>query len=230
MSETMLMTLGIEDFFWARPLSTPLMVAVFAAVVLLSAFLYRRAWGLPLWLRVLLGVARLVALSLVVASLFEPTAVVNESHAQARALPVLIDVSESMSMKDPRKDAKDVTDAAAALGMLDGKDPEPERVAMQLDAGQRQAETDEHRLDRTVTRQRQQPDLGPDPQADADEQHETRQAEIDPGLKSAVVHALAVEVARGLLVGISTTTEPRLAHQFVGGGLQVNPAFDESAG
>lgn len=147
MSETMLMTLGIEDFFWARPLSTPLMVAVFAAVVLLSAFLYRRAWGLPLWLRVLLGVARLVALSLVVASLFEPTAVVNESHAQARALPVLIDVSESMSMKDPRKDAKDVTDAAAALGMLDGKDPEPERVAMQLDAGQRQAILSASRLD-----------------------------------------------------------------------------------
>ena len=143
----MLMTLGIEDFFWARPLSTPLMVAVFAAVVLLSAFLYRRAWGLPLWLRVLLGVARLVALSLVVASLFEPTAVVNESHAQARALPVLIDVSESMSMKDPRKDAKDVTDAAAALGMLDGKDPEPERVAMQLDAGQRQAILSASRLD-----------------------------------------------------------------------------------
>ena len=147
MPEAMLMTLGIEDFFWARPLSTPLMVAVFAAVVLLSAFLYRRAWGLPLWLRVLLGVARLVALSLVVASLFEPTAVVNESHAQARALPVLIDVSESMSMKDPRKDAKDVTDAAAALGMLDGKDPEPERVAMQLDAGQRQAILSASRLD-----------------------------------------------------------------------------------
>ncbi len=143
----MLMTLGIEDFFWARPLSTPLMVAVFAAVVLLSAFLYRRAWGLPLWLRVLLGVARLVALSLVVASLFEPTAVVNESHAQARALPVLIDVSESMSMKDPRKDAKDVAEAAAALGMLVGKDPEPERVAMQLDAGQRQAILSASRLD-----------------------------------------------------------------------------------
>lgn len=147
MPDAMLMTLGIEDFFWARPLSTPLMVAVFAAVVLLSAFLYRRAWGLPLWLRVLLGVARLVALSLVVASLFEPTAVVNESHSQARALPVLIDVSESMSMKDPRKDAKDVADAAAALGMLEGKDLEPERVAMQLDAGQRQAILSASRLD-----------------------------------------------------------------------------------
>ena len=77
MSDAMLMTLGFDDFFWARPLSTPLMVAVFAAVLLLSVFLYRRAWGLPLWLRVLLGVARLVALALVVASLFEPTGVVK---------------------------------------------------------------------------------------------------------------------------------------------------------
>ena len=66
MPEAMLMTLRFDDFFWARPLSTPLMIAVFAAVVLLSVFLYRRAWGLPLWLRVLLGLSRLVALALVV--------------------------------------------------------------------------------------------------------------------------------------------------------------------
>jgi hypothetical protein len=141
----MLMTLGFDDLFWARPLSTPLMVAIFAAVVLLSVFLYRRAWGVPLWLRVLLGVTRLTALALVVASLFEPTAVVSETHTQARTLPVLIDVSESMSMKDPRKDAEDVAAAAAALGMLEGE--EPDRVAMTLDADQRQAILSASRLD-----------------------------------------------------------------------------------
>jgi len=148
MPDSMLMTLGFDDFFWARPLSPPLMIAVFAAVVLLSIFLYRRGWGLPLWLRVLLGVARLVTLALVVASLFEPTAVVTESHTQARTLPVLIDVSESMSMKDPRKNADDVADAAAALGMLEGeKNLEPERVVMRLDADQRQAILSASRLD-----------------------------------------------------------------------------------
>lgn len=143
----MLMTLGFEEFFWARPLSTPLMIAVFAAVVLFSAFLYRRAWGLPQWLRVSLGVARLVALALVVASLFEPTAVVKETHTQARTLPVLIDVSESMSMIDPRKTSEDIAEAAAALGMPIGEDLEPERVAMLLDAGQRQAILAASRLD-----------------------------------------------------------------------------------
>ena len=51
MLSPLLMTLGSDAFFWARPLSTPLMIAVFVAVVLLSLFLYRRSWGLPLWLR-----------------------------------------------------------------------------------------------------------------------------------------------------------------------------------
>ena len=147
MPDAMLMTLGFDNFFWARPLSTPLMVALFAAVLLLSIFLYRRARGLPLWLRVLLGMARLVALALVVASLFEPTAVVSKSHSQARTLPVLIDVSESMSMKDPRKNPEDVADAAAALGMLAGNDLKPDRVAMLLDSNQRQAILSASRLD-----------------------------------------------------------------------------------
>ena len=147
MSDAALMTFWPDNFFWARPLSTPLMIAVFAAVVLLSIFLYRRSWGLPLWLRVFLGLARLVALALVVASLFEPTAVVRESRSQARTLPVLIDVSESMSMKDPRKNPEDVAEAAAALGMLSEKETDPARVSMMLDPKQRQAILSASRLD-----------------------------------------------------------------------------------
>lgn len=143
----MITFLGFDDFFWARPVSTPLMVAVFAAVVLLSLYLYRRPWSLPLWLRITLGVARLMALTLVVASLFEPTGVVSETHTQARNLPVLIDVSESMSMKDPRKNPEDVADAAAALGMLTEDELEPDRVSMLLDADQRQKILSSSRLD-----------------------------------------------------------------------------------
>jgi hypothetical protein len=141
------MTLGVDEFFWARPLSTPLMIAVFAGVLLLSVYLYRRPWGMPLWLRLLLGIARLVALTLVVASLFEPTGVVKETHTQARSLPVLIDVSESMSLKDPRKNAVDVANAAAALGIVTEGGDDAERVAMQLDANQRQTILGASRLD-----------------------------------------------------------------------------------
>ena len=141
------MTLGVDEFFWARPLSTPLMIAVFAGVLLVSVYLYRRPWGMPLWLRLLLGVARLIALTLIVTSLFEPTGVVKETHTQARSLPILIDVSESMSLKDPRKNAEDVANAAAALGIVTDGGGDAERVAMQLDANQRQTILGSSRLD-----------------------------------------------------------------------------------
>ncbi|MCH7226287.1 hypothetical protein [Haloferula sp. A504] len=143
----MIIAAGFDDFFWARPLPAPLMIAAFAAVVLLTLFLYRRSWGLPVWLRILLGAARLIALALIVASLFEPTRVVRETHTQARTLPVLIDVSESMSMQDPRKNSEDVADAAAALGMLAEDESEPDHVVMGLDADQRQAILSASRLD-----------------------------------------------------------------------------------
>lgn len=143
----MLMTLGLDGFFWARPLSTPLMIAVFAGVVLLSVYLYRRAWGIPLGLRVALGLARLVALGLVVASLFEPTAIVTESHTQQRTLPILIDLSESMSLNDPRKNAQDVADAAVALGMVKEDVMDADRISMTLDANQRQTVLSSSRLD-----------------------------------------------------------------------------------
>ncbi|HEX5790081.1 MAG TPA: hypothetical protein VFY13_02960, partial [Luteolibacter sp.] len=143
----MLMTLGIDEFFWARPISTPLLIAVFVGVLLLSFYLYRRPWGLPLWLRLLLGVARLIALTLVVASLFEPTGVVKETHTQQRSLPVLIDVSESMSLKDPRKNAQDVASAASALGIVTDGGDDAERVSMLLDANQRQTVLSASRLD-----------------------------------------------------------------------------------
>jgi hypothetical protein len=41
----------IEQVFWARPLSVGTLVAIFTAIVVLSLYLYRRSWGLPLWLR-----------------------------------------------------------------------------------------------------------------------------------------------------------------------------------
>ena len=146
MFDANIMILGLNDFFWARPLSTPLMIAVFAAVVLLSLYLYRKSWGIPMWLRVALGVARLVALALVVASLFEPTMMTEETHSQARSMPVLVDVSESMSMKDPRKRSFDIAEAARALGMVEEGVADDE-VSMMLSADQRQAILNATRLD-----------------------------------------------------------------------------------
>ena len=138
----------IEQVFWARPLSFGTLVAIFAAIVVLSLYLYRRPWGLPLWLRGILVVSRVLVLTLLVATLMEPTAVRTEEHTRERSLPVLLDVSESMSMKDQRKLPEEIVEAAAALGMapLD-EEINADQAVMELDAGQRQKITASSRLD-----------------------------------------------------------------------------------
>ena len=138
----------IEQVFWARPLSFGTLVAIFAAIVLFSLYLYRRPWGLPLWLRGVLVVSRVLVLTLLVATLMEPTAVRTEEHTRERSLPVLLDVSESMSMKDQRKLPEEIVEAAAALGMapLD-EEINADQAVMELDAGQRQKITASSRLD-----------------------------------------------------------------------------------
>lgn len=139
----------IEELFWARPASNGIMIAAFAAVVLLTIFLYWRRQGLPAWVRIALAATRLVVLGLIVAFLFEPTATVTQTHTEKRRLPVLIDVSESMSVKDQRKRSEDVGDAAAALGMLplSSTAEEANRIAMALSDKQREAVAGASRLD-----------------------------------------------------------------------------------
>ena len=138
----------IERVFLARPLSAGTLFAILAGVVLLSIYLYRRPWGMPFWLRAFLATSRILVLALVVATLLEPTAVVTESHKLVRSLPVLLDVSESMSMKDQRKRPEDLASAAAALGMVSLEDnTEADRMVMQLDTKQRQAIASSSRLD-----------------------------------------------------------------------------------
>jgi len=108
----------IEQLTWGRPVSLGVLLAALAAVVILAVFLYRRSRGLPKRIQIGLLAARLVLLGLIVVLLFEPTAVVERSRAVKRRLPVLIDVSESMSIKDQRKRPADVVEAAVALGLL----------------------------------------------------------------------------------------------------------------
>jgi hypothetical protein len=57
----------IERLFWARPVSTAVVIAAFVAVFLLTIFLYRRRQGLPVGIRLVLAFTRLLALALLVA-------------------------------------------------------------------------------------------------------------------------------------------------------------------
>ena len=138
----------IDGVFWARPLSTGALIAIFAGIVLLSLYLYRRPGGMPFGLRAFLALSRIVVLAFVVATLLEPTAIITESHTISRSLPVLLDVSESMSMEDQRKRPEDLVSAAAALGMVSSDDDtDADRMVMQLDAKQRQKIATSSRLD-----------------------------------------------------------------------------------
>ena len=139
----------IERLFWARPASVAVMMGAFAAVIVLTVLLYLRRRGLPNWVRLVLAVSRLVALTLIVVVVFEPTATVTQTQTENRRLPVLIDVSESMSVVDQRKRSEDIGEAAAALGILplSATPEEARRRAMSLAGKQRDAIAAASRLD-----------------------------------------------------------------------------------
>lgn len=139
----------IERLFWGRPVSSAVVLSAFAAVILLTVFLYYRRQGLPTWLRVSLALTRLLALALIVAVSLEPTVTITETQTGKRRLPVLVDVSESMSVKDQRKRSGDIGEAAAALGILPLSETPEEinRSAMSLPDKSRQAVAEASRLD-----------------------------------------------------------------------------------
>ena len=68
-----------------------------AAIVLLGLYLYRRPWGLPLWLRVFLALARVLVLALVVVGLAGP-------YVESR-LDLIEDVASDVASAAPRVEA-----------------------------------------------------------------------------------------------------------------------------
>jgi hypothetical protein len=147
MSELTSNTVQIDEIFLARPLTTPAMIGILIALIVLSVYLYRRASGLRPWQRVFLGVLRVVILGLVCITLLEPMAVVRQTNTQQRGLPVLVDISESMTMKDQRKSTADLVEAAAALDLLSDTESGAEQAALGLGVKQRQAIATSSRLD-----------------------------------------------------------------------------------
>ncbi len=137
----------IEGIFLARPLATPALIGILFALIVLSFYLYRRSSGLQSWQRLFLGALRVVVLALVCVTLLEPMAVVRQTNTQQRGLPVLVDISGSMAMKDQRKSAEDMVEAAAALDLLSDTESDAEQAALGLGVKQRQAIATSSRLD-----------------------------------------------------------------------------------
>jgi hypothetical protein len=163
MSETISSFTRIEDVFFARPIGVFAMIAILIGIIALGAYLYRRSWGLGSFTRGFLGVARVVVIAVVVLSLLEPTAVIKETETRLRGLPVLLDVSESMGMKDQRKRSEDILEAASALGLIEEDDKkDADRAVMSLDSKKRLAITTASRLDlaKSVLTKSKQPIFG----------------------------------------------------------------------
>ncbi len=142
----------IEQLTWARPISLTAMVLAFGAIVVLTVFLYKRLRGAPPMIRLALGAARMVVLCLIVATLLEPTVTFTQPQTTKRRLAVLVDVSQSMSVRDHRKRPEEIVDAATALGMLPfSQNDDVNNSVMALNAKQRQAITGASRIDLAKT-------------------------------------------------------------------------------
>lgn len=139
---------GIKELMWGQPVPLALLLGAIMAVVVLTALLYGRQRGLPGRIRIGLAVARLIVLLLVVIALFEPMAAIEKTRKIKRRLPVLIDVSESMSIKDQRKRPEDVADAAVVLGLLEPSGTgDVQKASMALGTREREAIAAASRLD-----------------------------------------------------------------------------------
>jgi hypothetical protein len=93
-------------------------LALVLAAVAYALFWYRREASLSTGRKVLVGIFRAAGLSLVVLVLFEPILGLELSVKVRRTLLVLLDTSESMATRDPRRTEDELKDAALALGKM----------------------------------------------------------------------------------------------------------------
>jgi hypothetical protein len=138
----------IESLLWARPVSNSMIILALLGALLLTLALYRRSPGMPVGIRILLGVSRFVMLCILVTALFEPTLRVKREQTTKKRLSVMIDVSQSMSIQDQRKRDTDIMEAATAMGYAPATDEANAREAVrELDGGERRSIAESSRLD-----------------------------------------------------------------------------------
>ncbi len=148
MMTTILATTNIASIIWGRPLSAGLLSLVVIGILVWTIFLYRRTKGVKNGPRYGLAALRVSVLLLIVLALLEPNLIKTRTIDRKRHLPVLLDVSRSMSLKDQRKQPQDIVDAAVALGLVpfDAAD-NANAASRQLDTRQRALIASASRLD-----------------------------------------------------------------------------------
>ncbi|MEJ6571252.1 MAG: hypothetical protein QNL01_07305 [Akkermansiaceae bacterium] len=131
-----------------RPVPVYLFALVVIVILALTIYLYRKAKGVNPRLRVGLMLMRITALVLIVFSLLEPSASETRTITRKKHLPVLLDISKSMSLQDQRKRPADIVEAATALGLVESKtNQDINQTSLQLDNKQRASISSASRLD-----------------------------------------------------------------------------------
>ncbi len=93
--------------------------AAILCAVAFTVYLYRRGPVPSRPWRVFLGILRALVLVAVVTLLFEPVLGITSSVKVPRTVLALLDVSDSMNIKDPRRQPGDLKAAAVVLGEID---------------------------------------------------------------------------------------------------------------
>lgn len=138
----------IEAFFWALPVNNGILIICLIAAIILTIALYRRTLDMPTWLRIILAVSRFLMLCLIASILFDPTLTIRGIQKSKKRMAVMIDVSQSMSIKDQRKRDVDIAEAASALGYAPSSSKnDPRKTVQKLDGKQRRKITGSSRLD-----------------------------------------------------------------------------------
>ena len=131
-----------------RPVPIYLFALVVFVILALTIYLYLKAKGINTGMRFRLSLMRIAALGLIVFALLEPSTSETKTITRKKHLPVLLDISKSMSLKDQRKQPEDIVEAATALGLVESNTAQDvNQTALQLDNKQRTLISSASRLD-----------------------------------------------------------------------------------
>ncbi|MBN1674432.1 MAG: hypothetical protein JXR37_25515 [Kiritimatiellae bacterium] len=107
------------EWYLQNPWPAFILLALVVAAAGLVVFLYRQERGLPRGRRILLGVCRFVLYAVILLLLFEPILALEMTVRLRRNFLVLLDVSQSMAIQDPRNSRESLADAAMCLGEVE---------------------------------------------------------------------------------------------------------------
>jgi hypothetical protein len=125
------------EVYLRRDWPVALALLLIAAGIAFSLYMYRREGGVSRLLRIVLGTLRAALIALIVLALWQPVMALDMASKLRGIVLVMLDVSESMAIADPRASKEEQEDAALALSKRKYEDlnqPMPQSTAKEVAA------------------------------------------------------------------------------------------------